>query len=101
MTRPPRLDTGQLALARSGDLPVDEIQRAVLAAGVGRDTDFVVAALAGEAADHAARVAVEDTERQRIAEIGRPVYELPFLTSGIDLGALYELGSQLKAQGMA
>jgi len=101
VTRPPRLDADQLALARSGDLPVDEIRRAVLAAGVGRDTDSVVAALAGEAADHAARVALEDTERLRIAELGRPVYELPFLASGIDLGALYELGSRLKAQGMA
>ena len=101
MTRPPRLDSADLALARAANLPRDEIQRAVMAAGMGKDTAVIVDALVGEAADHAARVAVEDTERQRIASLGRPVYELPFLSSGIDLAALYELSGMLKQQGMA
>ncbi len=101
MTRPPRLDSTDLALARAANLPREEIQRAVMAAGMGKDTAVIVDALVGEAADHAARVAVEDTERQRIASLGRPVYELPFLSSGIDLAALYELSGMLKQQGMA
>lgn len=101
MTRPPRLDTADLGLARGERLPRDEIQRAIVAAGIGSDTDVIVDALVGEAADHAARVAVEATERQRIESLGRPVYELPFLASGIDLAALYELSGMLKQQGMA
>ena len=101
MTRPPRLDPADLVLARSGTLPRSEIENAVLAAGMGPETSTVVDALVGEAADHAARVAVEATERQRIAALGRPVYELPFLSSGIDLGALYELSGLLKDEGMA
>lgn len=101
MTRPPQLDAADLALARAGDLPRDQIERAVVAAGIGRDPQTVVDALVGEAADHAARVAVEDTERQRIESLGRPVYELPFLSSGIDLAALYDLSRMLKDEGMA
>ena len=103
MTRPPRLDVPDLALAAAGNLPRGEIEAAVLSAGVplGGESRAVVEALLGEAADHAARVAVEDTERQRIAALGRPVYELPLLASGIDLAALYELGGMLKEQGMA
>jgi len=101
MTRPPQLDAADLALARAGDLPRDQIERAVVAAGIGRDPQTVVDALVSEAADHAARVAVEDTERQRIESLGRPVYELPFLSSGIDLAALYDLSRMLKDEGMA
>ena len=48
-------------------------------------------ALRAEAADHAARVALERQERARLDELGRPVYDLPLLSDGIDLGGLYEL----------
>jgi hypothetical protein len=61
----------------------------------------VIEALRSEGADHAARVALEETERARIAALGRPVYELPFLAGGIDLAALYELADMLHEQGMA
>jgi hypothetical protein len=46
-------------------------------------------------------VALEETERARIAALGRPVYELPFLAGGIDLAALYELADMLHEQGVA
>ena len=61
----------------------------------------IIEALRAEGADHAARVALEETERARIAALGRPVYELPFLAGGIDLAALYELADMLHEQGMA
>jgi hypothetical protein len=61
----------------------------------------IVEALRAEGMDHAARVALEETERARIEALGRPVYELPFLAGGIDLAALYELADMLHEQGMA
>lgn len=64
-------------------------------------TQGIIEALRAEGADHAARIALEETERARIAALGRPVYDLPFLAGGIDLAALYELAEMLHEQGMA
>ena len=36
-----------------------------------------------------------------VAGLDVPTYELPRLTAGIDLGALYELAGMLRDQGMA
>ncbi|MGA0978636.1 MAG: ArsA-related P-loop ATPase [Candidatus Nanopelagicales bacterium] len=95
MTRPQVLDT----VAASG-LTVPELAGALSRAGIDA-TPRIVEALRAEGADHAARIALETTERERIAALGRPVYDLPFLTGGIDLAALYELSDMLHEQGMA
>jgi anion-transporting ArsA/GET3 family ATPase len=63
--------------------------------------DAVVAGLLDEAADHGERVALERSERARLAELGRPTYELTHEPGGIDLGALYELAAELRRQGAA
>lgn len=106
MTRPPMLTPDDLALASTTGLPVDLISQGVeeagLAGGVGGLSEAaIVEALREEAADHSARVAVERTERERIDALGHPVYDLPFLSGGIDLSALYELARMLREQGMA
>lgn len=98
MTRPPRLRDEVLAAAPAG-LADDEIAAGLVAAGLPDDAPLVEA-LVAEAADHAARVALERVERARIDALGRPVYEVPFLPGGIDLGSLYELAELLRAQGM-
>lgn len=99
MTRPPMLDAERLALAATSGLPRADLAAAVAAAGL---TDpSIVDALALEAADHSARVALEQVELERVVALGRPVYDLPFLPGGIDLGALYELAVLLRQQGMA
>ncbi|MGA0933035.1 MAG: ArsA-related P-loop ATPase [Candidatus Nanopelagicales bacterium] len=95
MTRPQVLDT----VAASG-LTVPELAGALSRAGIDA-TPRIVEALRAEGADHAARIALETTERERIAALGRPVYDLPFLAGGIDLAALYELSDMLHEQGMA
>lgn len=96
MTRPPLLgSTEALASLSASDLTASLGQAGIEA------TPHVVEALRAEGADHAARVALEETERARIAALGRPVYELPFLAGGIDLAALYELADMLHEQGMA
>lgn len=96
MTRPQVLDT----LAASGQPDRGGLADALERAGI-EATPRIVEALRAEGADHAARIALETTERERIAALGRPVYDLPFLAGGIDLAALYELSDMLHEQGMA
>ena len=96
MTRPPLLPS--MSDLTSIDAP--GLEASLRSAGI-QASPRVVEALRAEGADHAARVALEETERARIAALGRPVYELPFLAGGIDLAALYELGDMLHEQGMA
>jgi hypothetical protein len=61
----------------------------------------LVAALAGQASDHAQRVALEQRERDNLESLHRPTYEIPFLADGVDVGALYELAEVLRGQGLA
>jgi anion-transporting ArsA/GET3 family ATPase len=82
-----RLDTARLA-ADLKEVGVDS-------------TDGLVEGLVAEAHDHAVRRALEDSQREVVAGLGRPTYELPRLTGGVDLGGLYELAAALKHQGLA
>jgi anion-transporting ArsA/GET3 family ATPase len=90
----------RLAAARKGRLDRDEVGSGLRAAGLSDDDD-VVDGLLEEAARRAARVALERRERQALDACGRPVYELPELPGGVDLGALYELAELLHDQGMS
>jgi hypothetical protein len=90
----------RLAAARKGRLDRDEVGSGLRAAGLSDDDD-VVDGLLEEAARRAARVALERRERQALDECGRPVYELPELPGGVDLGALYQLAELLHDQGMS
>ncbi len=85
-----RLDRGQLR----SDLNLAELPPHV-------ELDRVTQALLKEAADHAERVSLERGERQRLTECGRPVYDLPLIADGIDVGSLYQLATGLRDQGWA
>jgi Mrp family chromosome partitioning ATPase len=99
-------------LARRRDLDADELEAALESKldplKVAEDLRLVgiepeeglVAGLIADAADHAERRAVEETQRARVAEVGLPTYELPRLAGGADLGGLYELAALLSEQGM-
>lgn len=89
-----------LAAARKGDLDRTAIAADLAAAGVAA-SEQLVEDLVAEARDHAVRRALEDQQRKVVTAIGLPVYELPRLAQGIDLGALYELASALREQGLA
>jgi hypothetical protein len=39
--------------------------------------------------------------RRQLNEAGQPCYELPLITDGIDLAALYRLAQALREQGAA
>jgi len=98
--REPLLEPADLLRAANGSLEREEVERGLAAAGVraGRPT---VDALLAEAADHASRVALEEKERDKLAALARPTYELPQLPDSVDLGALYRLADLLREQGAA
>jgi anion-transporting ArsA/GET3 family ATPase len=110
MVREPFLPQAVLTAAGKGALDRSEVLEGLAAAGLGRrsratgnDTSpaALATALLSEAADHGTRVRMERTERKELMALGRPVYDLPAIASGIDLGALYGLAARLQAQGAA
>lgn len=100
MTRAPLLPPDELDRAAAGALDLEELAAGAKDAGLELSPE-AVRALAGEAADHARRVELEATEREELATLERPTYELPLLPDTVDLGALYRLAELLREQGMA
>ncbi|MGH8969017.1 MAG: ArsA-related P-loop ATPase [Actinomycetes bacterium] len=98
--RAPLLRQTQLTAARKGRLDADEVTAGLSAAGV-PSRPSIVDALLSEAAEHAARVALERSERTTLKALKRPTYELPLLPDGVDLGGLYQLAERLCRQGAA
>lgn len=99
MARPPMLTAAQLDSARDGLLPLAQIRQAISSTMPGSQTDVIVAGLVQEALDHARRVELEQRERARLVELGLPMFDLPLLAEGIDVGALYILAETLR-QGL-
>jgi len=93
------LDGSELAMAAARSLPEPELRAGLQAAAI-EPTPATVNALEDEAADHAARVALQNAERQRLVDSGQPIMELPLLPGGIDLAALYALAERLHEQGL-
>jgi anion-transporting ArsA/GET3 family ATPase len=98
--RAPTLKVADLAAAVKGRLPRDEVAAGLEAAGLSVRAP-VLDGLLVETAEHAERVALEKTERRTLKSLGRPTYELPLLSEGVDLGGLYRLAERLCAQGAA
>ncbi len=100
MVREPVLPPAELAAAAG-----DRLSRTTVAAGLAAanvpTAGSVLDGLLEEAREHAQRVQLEEEERATIAELGRPTYELPMLTDGVDLGGLYQLANALRDQGAA
>ena len=110
MVREPFLPQRALTAVTRGRLDRAELLAGLSAAGLGRRSratgnDTTPAALADalllEGAEHGERIALERRERAELAELGRPILELPAVAAGIDLGALYELAESLIGQGLA
>ena len=99
MVRPRDLDADDLAAALAGTIDRGRTRQDLAAAGV-EASEALVDGLLSEAHDHAERRALEDSQRALVAELGVTSYELPRLPGGVDLGGLYELAADLKAQGM-
>lgn len=99
MSREPMLPAEALVAAGAGRLDAAELTRGLAAGGLSATAETIEGLIA-EAADHAERVALEETERDVLAEVDRPTYELPLLDGGVDLGGLYRLASALSSQGV-
>ena len=99
MTRPPQLDAAQRVLAIAGQLPRSEIENEISQSGLTASNQLIDALLM-EASDHAVRVNLEISELERLEERGLPIFALPLLPSGIDLGGLYELSAIMSASGI-
>ncbi len=100
LVRPRDLRVKDLSPARSGGLDRAAIGADLATAGVDV-TDELLDGLLAEGRDHAIRRALEDAQRKLVKGMGVPVYELPRLAAGVDLGGLYELAGGLRDQGMA
>lgn len=117
LARDPILLQRELTDATRGRLDREEVLAGLTAAGLGapkeggrtprRGTadaargEALAAGLLVEAAEHGRRMALEKRERRTLAALDRPMYELPTLPGGVDLGVLYELARLLREQGMA
>jgi len=99
MVRDALLPPDALGPAEAGQVDTDEIIRGLKAAGVD-DAARYSDGLAEEVREHAGRVMLEDRERELLAELDRPMYELPLLTEAVDLSCLYELAGRLSDQGL-
>ncbi|WP_198950841.1 ArsA-related P-loop ATPase [Kineosporia sp. A_224] len=101
MVRDPVLPQRSLTAAAKGRLDRTAVVAGLEAAGLGGRSATLVDGLLAEAGEHALRVALESAQRKELAALERPVYELPALSEGIDLGALYDFAEELREQGMA
>ncbi|WP_175324780.1 ArsA-related P-loop ATPase [Frankia sp. Cppng1_Ct_nod] len=99
MVRTPLLDAGDLQLASTGQLDLEGLAAGVKGAGL-RPSAELVHALAAQAAQHARRVVLETVQRREVEALGRPVYELPLVADGVDLGVVYQFAELLRTQRM-
>ncbi|WP_238993419.1 ArsA-related P-loop ATPase [Nocardioides caldifontis] len=100
LTRPKALDDEARDAAIAGLLPRAQIEEDLAKVGVDV-TPELLEGLLEEARSHAERRRLEDEQRERIAALEVPTYELTRLPDGIDLGGLYELAADLRDLGMA
>ncbi|GAA4122073.1 ArsA-related P-loop ATPase [Nocardioides fonticola] len=98
--RPRDIGDDDLARARAGTLDREALAADLKAGGV-EASDVLLDGLLLQAHDHAERRDLEDGQRALVADFGVPVYELPRLAGGVDLGGLYDLAATLRDQGMA
>jgi hypothetical protein len=96
MSRPTLLPRERL----SSPPDLDALARALKDVGL-PESGQLAADLAAELGEHAARVGLQDRERAELEAAGQPIYELPLITEGIDLAALYRLAAELRNQGAA
>jgi len=78
----------------------EALEVALKAAGLGDDGDLAFD-LADEVADEARTARAQRALRRQLDEASQPCYELPLITDGIDLAALYRLAQGLREQGAA
>jgi len=93
LVRPSLLSTATREALDSGGIAVKAVEASL--AGASLDTAAAPHLIAdGEA--HLERQRLQDGQREILDECGRPLIELPSISDGIDLGALFELAETLR-----
>jgi anion-transporting ArsA/GET3 family ATPase len=88
------VNAAQPARLASRRVPVADVRRGLVAAGLPADRD-TVAGLVAQARAYLARQDIERSLRQELAGLGRPLVELPALRDGVNVTGLHELAGIL------
>ncbi|QFZ16281.1 ArsA-related P-loop ATPase [Saccharothrix syringae] len=97
--RPPRLPARSVAAAAEGRVDGARVRAGLVAAGLELPED-VLEGLVEQTVEHAVRVRTEQRAKEKLAESDLPTLELPELTDGVDVAALYELAEAMVGQGV-
>jgi anion-transporting ArsA/GET3 family ATPase len=100
MTRPLDLPPDQVQAAAAGNLDQALLVLGLKSAGLDLSPDLA-AALAAEVSDEARTAAAQRLQQDRLDAAGRPCYQLPWISGGIDLAGLYRLAAALREQKAA
>jgi len=97
--RPPRLPARSVTAAADGRVDASRVRAGLASAGL-KLPEGTLDALVEETVEHAVRIAAEQRARDQLAEADLPTLELPEITGGIDVAALYDLAEALTDQGV-
>jgi anion-transporting ArsA/GET3 family ATPase len=97
--RPERLPAAAVDDAAAGRIDPAEIGAELKRVGLALRDD-TLGDLVAETAEHAVRVRAELRARAQLAEADLPAVDLPELTDGVDVAALYELADTMIEQGV-
>jgi anion-transporting ArsA/GET3 family ATPase len=89
------VNAAQPALLPSAKITQAELRRGLAAAGLPTDRD-TIAGLQDEARAHLTRRELEESLRADLAEVGRPMVELPLLADGVTRAGLETLAAALR-----
>lgn len=93
LVRPPLLSAGTREALEAGRLTTSKVVQSL--AKTSLEPAAAPALIAGGEA-HLERQRLQDGQREILEDCGRPLVELPALTDGIDLGALFDLAERLR-----
>ncbi|MCG8922142.1 ArsA-related P-loop ATPase [Lentzea sp. CC55] len=97
--QPARLPARSVPVAAEGRVDESRVLAGLRTAGLDLD-EFTLEGLVDETVEHAVRVQSQQEAKELLGESDLPTLELPDLTDGVDVAALYELAEVLVAAGV-
>ncbi|MFD9703078.1 ArsA-related P-loop ATPase [Lentzea sp. NPDC059081] len=97
--QPERLPARSIPVAAEGRIDESRVRTGLAAAGLDLD-EFTLEGLVDETVEHAIRVRSQQEAMELLRESDLPTLDLPELTDGVDVAALYELAEVLVAAGV-
>lgn len=100
MVRPHLLGGDEIEAIAAGQVTVEDVSAGLRGLKLPGRAKANARGLLDEARDHVQRVQLERRERDRIDALGLPIFALPLLTDGVDMGSLYEFAEMLRGEGL-